>query len=318
MKNWQWLAIAAALALVGIGAFATGNIFILQLATRIVILAIAAAGVQLIVGYGNLITLGHATFVGLGVYVVAACSYFGSAFPELSWGPVQLGFLLAFAVVVGFVTGDLSLRMRGIHFLMITLAFGQMFHLAAVSATIFGGDDGMSINKRPWFPFVDLSSPLTRFTICSAVLLAVLYLVSRLIKSPFGLALRASATNEVRLASSGYDVHRIRLTAYVISAVMVSLAGYLLAIHSEFASPAAMHWSRSGDLVIMVVLGGRLVVGGPLLGATTIVLIEEVASRYTESWPIVLGVLLVALAALKSSGFQSFRMPKLWGAKVDA
>ena len=318
MKNWQWGALCALLLVVAAGPYATGNMFALQLATRVVILAIAAVGVQLIVGYGNLITLGHAVFVGLGVYVVGACSYFNTSAPLLANGLVELAILLGVAVVVGYVTGNLSLKLRGIHFLMITLAFGQMFYLAAVSASIFGGDDGMSIRTRPQLPLLDLGSPYQRFALCAVVLVASIYLVARIVKSPFGLTLRASASNEVRLGSSGYDVHRVRVAAYVISGLITSLAGYLLAIQSEFVSPTVMHWSRSGDLVIMVVIGGRLRIGGPVIGATALVLIEEIASRYTESWPVVLGLLLVGIAFARSVNLVSFKFPRLVGARTDA
>jgi branched-chain amino acid transport system permease protein len=308
VKPWQWGLLVLVLCSVAAAAAFGGEAFALQLATRIVILSIAAVGVQLIVGHGNLITLGHALFFGVGVYVAAACSYFGGAAPWLTLGPVQLVLLLCAGLLAG-VTGELSLRMRGIHFLMITLAFGQMFHLAAVSATIFGGDDGMTIRRRPWFPLIDLNSPYQRYALACLVLLACLYLSARLVLSSFGLALRASASNEPRLATSGYDVHRIRLVAYVISGLVVALAGYLHAVHSEFASPGVMHWTRSGDLVIMVILGGRLRGGGPVLGAAALVLIEEIASRYTVSWPIVLGVLLVAVASFKS--FDLLKLPAL-------
>lgn len=300
MKPWQWGLLVAVLLAVPAAAAFGGQAFALQLATRIVILSIAAVGVQLIVGHGNLITLGHAMFFGVGVYVVAGCSYFGSPTSWLSLGPVQLVLLLLCAGLVAGATGELSLRMRGIHFLMITLAFGQMFHLAAVSATVFGGDDGMTLRRRPWFPLINLDSPYQRYLLACLVLLACLYFTVRLVRSSFGLALRASASNEARLATSGYDVHRIRLVAYVVSGLVVALAGYLHAVHSEFASPGVMHWTRSGDLVIMVILGGRLRGGGPVLGAAGLVLIEEVASRYTVSWPIVLGVLLVAIVSFKS------------------
>jgi branched-chain amino acid transport system permease protein len=193
-----------------------------------------------------------------------------------------------------------------------------MFHLAAVSASIFGGDDGMALQTRPLLPFLNLGSPYQRFGLCAVVLVACIYFVARLVKSPFGLTLRASASNDVRLASSGYDVHRVRVAAYIISGLITALAGYLLAIQSEFVSPAVMHWSRSGDLVIMVVIGGRLRVGGPLIGATVLVLIEEIASRYTESSSVVLGLLLVGIAFVRSVNLVSFKFPRLIGARSDA
>lgn len=281
---------------------ATDNPFMLTVSTRILTLAIGAVGLQLLVGYGNLISLGHALFVGIGAYVVAACTHYASAVPWLGNGFVQLAILSVAASGIGYATGSISLKMRGIHFLMITLAFGQMFHLLAVSASVFGGDDGMTLYTRPSFPLIDLDAPVQRYAVIALTLLAAILIVARVVDSRFGLALRASATNEVRLLSSGYDVHRVRVVAYVIAGLIAAVAGYLSAVHGEFVSPAALHWTRSGDLVIMVVLGGKRVPGGPVLGAAFLVLVEEIASRYTESWPIVLGLLLVLLAKVAGDG----------------
>jgi len=292
----------AVLLAVPVASIATGNLFILSLCTRIVILSIAATGLQLLVGYGNLISLGHALFVGIGAYTLAICTFYAPGASWLANGFVQLAAVIASAGAISWATGYVSLRMRGIYFLMITLAFSQMFHLLAVSASTFGGDDGMTIYTRPWFPLVDLGSPYQRYGICTFVLVLTVLGIARLVNSRFGLALRASATNEVRLQSSGYDVYRVRLAAYVISGVVAAIAGYLSAMHAEFVSPSTMHWTRSGDLVIMIVLGGKLIPGGPVLGAMFLVLVEEVASRFTESWPIVLGVLLVIFGRFAGNG----------------
>ncbi len=291
-----------ALTAVPLAAALTGNMFILSLCTRIAILSIAAVGLQLVVGYGNMISLGHALFVGLGAYTVAICAHFAGDFAWLDNGLIQLPLVVLGAALVAWATGYVSLRMQGIYFLMITLAFSQMFHLLAVSLPTFGGDDGVTLYSRPWMPFIDLDSPYQRYALCAVVLVLAVLGMARLVRSRFGLALRASAYNEARLQSSGYDVHKIRLAAYVIAGVVAGLAGYLLALHTEFVSPSIMHWTRSGDLVIMIVLGGRLIPGGPVLGASFLVLVEEVASRYTESWPIVLGLLLVLFGRYASNG----------------
>jgi branched-chain amino acid transport system permease protein len=292
----------AVLVAVPVASVATGNLFILSLCTRIVILSIAATGLQLLVGYGNLISLGHALFVGIGAYALAICTFYAPGTPWLANGFLQLAAVIAAAAAIAWATGYVSLRMRGIYFLMITLAFSQMFHLLAVSASTFGGDDGMTLYTRPWFPLVDLGSPYQRYGICAVVLVLTVLGMARLVNSRFGLTLRASASNEVRLQSSGYDVHRVRLAAYVISGVVAAMAGYLSALHTEFVSPSTMHWTRSGDLVIMIVLGGKLIPGGPVLGAVFLVLVEEIASRFTESWPIVLGVLLVIFGRYAGNG----------------
>lgn len=302
-RNHLLLALfALVLAAVPVATAVTGNMFILSLCTRIAILAIAAVGLQLIVGYGNMISLGHALFVGLGAYTLAACTHFGADAPILENGLLQILLVVAVTAFVAWATGYMSLRMQGIYFLMITLAFSQMFHLLAVSVPTFGGDDGVTVYTRPWLPVVDLSSPYQRYAIAAIVLMTLVLCMARLVKSRFGLALQASAYNEIRLQSSGYDVHKVRLVAYVIAGVVAGLAGYLLALHTEFVSPSTMHWTRSGDLVIMIVLGGRLMPGGPVLGAAFLVLVEEVASRYTESWPIVLGILLVVFGRYASKG----------------
>jgi branched-chain amino acid transport system permease protein len=291
-----------ALIAVPVATAVTGNMFILSLCTRIAILAIAAVGLQLVVGYGNMISLGHALFVGLGAYTLAICTHFATDFGALDNGLLQVLLVIAATAVVAWVTGYVSLRMQGIYFLMITLAFSQMFHLLAVSVPTFGGDDGVTIYSRPWLPLINVDSPYQRYALCAVALVLAVLGMARLVRSRFGLALRASAYNEVRLQSSGYDVHKVRLVAYVIAGVVAGLAGYLLAVHTEFVSPSTMHWTRSGDLVIMIVLGGRLIPGGPVLGACFLVLVEEVASRYTESWPIVLGILLVLFGRYATQG----------------
>jgi branched-chain amino acid transport system permease protein len=235
---------------------ATGNMFILSLCTRIAIMAIAAVGLQTGGGLRQHDQPGPRAVRGSGGLHAGHLHALRARLRSAGNGLLQLPLVIVATAIVAWATGYVSLRMQGIYFLMITLAFSQMFHLLAVSVPTFGGDDGMTLYTRPWLPLIDLDSPYQRYALCAVPWFWPCWAWLGWCKSRFGLALRASAYNEPRLQSSGYDVHKVRLVAYVIAGVVAGLAGYLLALHTEFVSPSTMHWTRSGDLVIMIVLGG--------------------------------------------------------------
>ena len=300
----SFVGVALLLAAVPVIVALTDNTFYLSVATRALILAAAATSLNLIMGYGGLISLGHALFVGIGGYVVGVCSYhaFADGAMWMSSGFLQVVTVLVLSGVVGLLVGLMSLRTRGVYFLMITLAIGQMFYLAAVGAYAYGGDDGMTIFVKSDFAGFKLSGRDTVYWVSAAYLLASILVVARLSQSRFGLVLQAARTNEQRARSMGYDPVRVRLVAFVVSGVMAGFAGFLLANHTGFISPAMMHWTRSGDLIVMVIVGGLGSVFGPLIGTVVFLVLEEVFSGLTEYWAIPLGIFLVLVSRFASQG----------------
>jgi len=285
----------AILALVPVYALATGETFGVALFTRTIILAIGAVSLNLIMGYGGMVSFGHAAYLGIGGYAVGILAKEGIGSGFAQW-PVAVAASALYALVVG----ALSLRTRGVYFIMITLAFAQMIYYVAIGLDRYGGDDGLTIYKRSDFGgLINLNNKVVFYYLCFAILLASIFLISRLVNSRFGLALRGTRSNERRMRAIGFPTFRYKLVAFVISGALCGLAGALLANHTSFISPAIMHWTRSGDLIVMAVLGGMGSVIGPVIGAVTLLLLEEGLSRITEYWPIILGplILLVVLFA---------------------
>ncbi len=283
----------AILALLPVYASLSGDQFAMTLFTRIIIMAIAAVSLDLIMGYGGMVSFGHAAYLGIGAYAVGILwkEGFGSGFVQ--W-PAAIGVAALFALAVG----ALSLRTRGVYFIMITLAFAQMIYYAALGMDRYGGDDGMTIRQRSQFgSFTDLNNRTLFYYLCFALLLASIYLVSRLVNSRFGLVVQGARSNERRMRAIGFPVFRYRLACFTIAGAMCGLAGALLANHTNFVSPAMMFWTRSGDLMVFVVLGGLGTPFGPLIGTATYLLLEEALSRVTEYSGLFLGpgLLLVAL-----------------------
>ncbi|HZS64521.1 MAG TPA: branched-chain amino acid ABC transporter permease [Xanthobacteraceae bacterium] len=275
-----------------------GDVFLLTLFTRILILALAATSLNLIMGFGGMPSFGHAAFLGIGGYAVGILAAEGIVSGFVQW-PVAVGVSALFA----FVAGALALRTRGVHFIMITLAFGQMAYYVASSLAGYGGDDGLTIDRRSQFGGgLDLSNRAGFYYLCLALLLGGVYLVHRLVNSRFGWVLRGARSNERRMRSIGFPTYRYRLTCFVIAGAMCGLAGVLLANFSEFISPAAMYWTRSGDLIVMVVLGGMGSALGPVMGAVALLVLEEMLSGVTEHWQIILGPLLVAVVLYARGG----------------
>ena len=230
----------------------TGNYFLMSLFTRIVILAMAAVSLNLIMGYGGMVSFGHAAYLGIGGYAVGILAKEGITSGFVQW-PVALAMSALFALVVG----ALSLRTRGVYFIMITLAFAQMIYYVAIGLDRYGGDDGLTIYKRSQFGgLIDLSNRTAFYYLCLVLLLAAIYVTWRLVNSRFGLVIQGARSNDRRMRAIGFPTYRYRLVCFVIAGTMCGLAGALLANHTEFISPAMMHWTRSGDLIVMVVLGG--------------------------------------------------------------
>jgi len=286
------------LALLPVYAVATGQFFPLTLFTRIVILALAATSLNLILGYGGMVSFGHAAYMGLGGYVVGIM-----AKEDITSGFAQWPLALAVCALFALVVGALCLRTRGVYFIMITLAFAQMIYYVAVGLDRYGGDDGLTIYRRSQFAsLIDLSGKVQFYYLCLALLLAAIWFVSRLINSRFGMVIQGSRSNERRMRAIGFPILRYRLASFVIAGMMCGLAGALLANHTDFISPAVMHWTRSGDLIVMIVLGGMGSLFGPLIGAITLLTLEEGLSRVTEYWQIIVGPLLLFIVVYAHGG----------------
>jgi branched-chain amino acid transport system permease protein len=288
------------LALIPLYAALTGNTFVMTLFTRILILALAAVSLNLIMGYGGMVSFGHAAYLGLGGYAVGILAKEGIGSGFIQW-PAAIAVSALFALIVG----ALSLRTRGVYFIMITLAFAQMVYYVAIGLDRYGGDDGLTIYKRSRFGIVDLNNKTLFYYLCFALLLASIYLVARIVNSRFGLAIQGARSNERRMRAIGFPVLRYKLVCFVIAGALCGLAGALLANHTNFISPAMMFWTRSGDLMVMVVLGGLATPFGPLIGAVTYLLLEEALSRVTEYPGLFLGPALLLVAIYLHGGIAS-------------
>jgi branched-chain amino acid transport system permease protein len=286
------IAVIVILAAVPAYAALTGNTFALTLFTRIVILAIAALSLNLIMGFGGMVSFGHAAYLGIGGYAVGILAKEG-----VGSGFVQWPIAIAAAALYALIVGALSLRTRGVYFIMITLAFAQMIYYVAIGLDRYGGDDGLTIYHRSQFGgLIDLNDRVTFYYFCFGLLLAGIYLVWRIVNSRFGMVIQGARSNDRRMRAIGFPTFRYRLVCFVIAGAMCGLAGALLANHTNFISPAMMHWTRSGDLIVMVVLGGMQAMFGPLIGAVTFLVLEEGLSRLTDYSNLILGPLLLVVA----------------------
>src|SRR6516225_3954495 len=292
------IAAIATLAIVPAYAALTGNAFALTLFTRVVILALAALSLNLIMGFGGMVSFGHAAYLGIGGYAVGILAKEGIGSGFVQW-PIAVGTAALYALVVG----ALSLRTRGVYFIMITLAFAQMVYYVAIGLDRYGGDAGLTIYHRSGFGgLVDLTNRTVFYYLCFGLLLIAIYLVWRIVNSRFGMVIQGARSNERRMRAIGFPTFRYRLVCFVIAGAMCGLAGALLANHTDFISPAMMHWTRSGDLIVMVVLGGMQAMFGPLIGALTFLVLEEGLSRLTEYSNLILGPLLLVVAISINGG----------------
>jgi len=290
--------VIAVLALLPLYAQATGNAFVLTLFTRIIILALAASSLNLILGYGGMMSFGHAAYLGIGGYAIGIL-----ADADVTSGFVQWPVALGVSALVALAIGALSLRTRGVYFIMITLAFAQMIYYVASGLDAYGGDDGLTIYRRSSFGgLIDLTNKVQFYYLCLVLLLACLYGLWRLTNARFGLVIQGTRLNERRMRAIGFPTYRYKLVCFVIAGTLCGLAGALLANHTDFVSPAMMHWTRSGDLIVMVVLGGMGSLFGPLLGAVALLVLEEALSSVTEHWQIILGPLLLLVVLFARGG----------------
>lgn len=287
----------AALAFVPLVAHLADQPFYLDLFTRVMVFAIAALSLDLILGYGGLVSFGHAAYLGLGSYAVGILDHYG-----VTSGFLQFGTAIGVSALAALVIGAISLRTSGVSFVMITLAFAQMLYFLFISLNIYGGDDGMSIRSHSDFGPVDLANPTILYYFVLAILAFFFWAAARLVESRFGMVLRGAKSNARRMTAVGFPVYRYRLAAFVISAAMCGTAGALLANQLLFVSPAIMQWARSGEIIIMVILGGIGTLVGAVVGAACFVMLEHELSALTEHWLVILGPLLILVVLFAKRG----------------
>jgi branched-chain amino acid transport system permease protein len=275
-----------------------GGEHLLSLGSRVMIFAIAAVALDLLIGYGALISFGHAAFIGLGAYAVGILAAHG-----IGDALVSLPVALAVSALYAFLTGLVCLRTKGVYFIMITLAFGQMAFFTASSLAPYGGDDGLTIAARSTLAGLPLLKNERAFYYVVLLCLLATYLFCRvLVASRFGRVLRGAKENPVRMAAMGFDVYRFQLATYVIAGMIGGLSGFLLANASEFVSPAYMSWQRSGELIVMVLLGGLGSLNGAIIGTAAYLLTEEWLSGFTEHWKVIFGPVLVLVVLFARGG----------------
>jgi len=262
--------------------------FYLDLVRRIMIFAIAAASLNLILGYGGMVSFGHAAYLGIGGYAVGVLAHYGVYDGLLQWA-----LAIGTSALVALVIGAVSIRTSGVYFIMITLAFTQMLYYLGISIEEFGGDDGMRLAAKSRLPGIDLNDASAFYYLVLAALVLVLFFGHRLVNSRFGMVIRAAKSNETRTRAIGVSPYLYRLAAFVIAGAVCGLAGALLVNHTAYLTPEFMNWTRSGELMFMVILGGMGSVAGPVLGAFALLVLEDLLSGWTQHWQIILGPLLV-------------------------
>ncbi|OLP56371.1 hypothetical protein BJF92_15825 [Rhizobium rhizosphaerae] len=275
-----------------------GQDFWLDVLLRAMILGIAAASLNLLIGLSGLVSLGHAVFLGIGAYSVGIL-----ADMDITNGAIQLAVAVTLSGLYAFVTGLIALRTRGVHFIMITLAFAQIIYFIMVGLRQFGGDDGLTINFTSTFgDRIDLGQKPVLYYVVLGVLALVLLSFSRIIKSDFGLLLKAAKGSERRVMAIGFDPFRYRLAAYVAAGAVCGLAGFLDANFTSFVTPESMSWTNSAELIFIIIVGGLGTVSGPILGALIFLLLEEFLGGLTTYWHFWFGLFLIAVVVLAKGG----------------
>lgn len=305
--------ILVALALVPLVASMMGQAFYVTLFTRILIYALAALALNFVLGFGGLVSFGHALYMGLGAYVVGILSFHG-----VTSGWAHLGTAVVAGALFAALIGAVVVRTGGMTFIMITLAFAQMGYFLAVSLKQYGGDDGLTIDARSRMGFIDLSDNVVLYYAVFACLLATLWLFNRMLGARFGYVLRGIKSNERRMLALGFPTFRYKLSAYVISAVICTLAGFFLANFTKFASPSYMQWGVSGELIVIIVLGGMASLVGPILGAVVFLLLEEILQSFkpgllpaveevvNKHWQLVIGLFVIFVILYAKRGLYGF------------
>jgi len=305
-------AILAGLVLFPLWAWSAGEPFLITLATKAVILGLAGVGLNIALGLGGLVSLGHAVFFGIGGYAMGILASHAQLFDPILTEPFTLNgtksmpIIWVLAVVTSglaaLAIGMLSLRTSGIYFIMITLAFGQMFYYFAISWPAYGGEDGLSIYLRNSFPGMNTLDPIQFYAICATILFIVLLFNARLARSPFGLALGAARQSPLRVETVGLSPYRLRLVAFVISGMITGLAGALFADLNRFVSPTMFSWHLSGEIIVFILIGGTARLFGPVVGAIVFVTLEHMLGGVSDYWKIYLGVMLLLIVLFARGG----------------
>lgn len=300
--HWRWaLPLLALLVAFPFLAAMFGADFYITLASRILIFALAATSLNLILGFGGMVSFGHAAFIGLGAYTVAIAMQSGLSNAWIGW-PLAMLVSAAFALLIGAI----SLRTQGVYFIMITLAFAQMLYFLVVSLKNYGGDDGLQMAARSFVaPGMDLARERDFYYVTLALVAVSIWGVARLLNARFGHTLQAIRENETRMMAMGYATYRFKLVAFTVAGALAGLAGALMANLGGFVSPSLMQWSQSGMLMIMVILGGVGYLYGGLLGAAFFLILEEGLSHYTIYWQLGLGAVLLLVVLLAPNGLAS-------------
>jgi branched-chain amino acid transport system permease protein len=297
---------------VPIWAFFNDQPFTITLATRAVIFALAAVGLNICLGLGGLVSFGHAVFFGIGGYAMGILAHHAQTNTPLMEAPFLIEGTKSMPVIwlVAMITsafaalfiGMLSLRTAGVYFIMITLAFGQMLYFFSISWTSYGGEDGLSIYVRNEFPGINTLVPVNFFIICFVILCLVVALNAFIKKSPFGLALNSARQVPQRVLTVGLNPTHLKLVAFVISGVITGLAGALFADLNRFVSPTMFSWQTSGEIMIFIILGGVARLCGPIIGAVTFVMLEHFLGGISDFWHIYLGILLLVIVLFAPGG----------------
>jgi branched-chain amino acid transport system permease protein len=303
-----------AIALVAVPLIALGmdEPFIITLATKVAIFAMAGVGLNLVLGYGGLVSFGHAAFFGIGGYAAGILASHALNYepimesPFLIEGTTQMIIIWILALIVSALValaiGAITLRTSGVYFIMITLAFAQMIYYFAISWPAYGGEDGLSIYVRNGFPGLNTLDPISFFALCAVMLGISMVFSAVLIRSRFGLALQGARQNPQRMTAVGIAPFRIRLVAFVVSAMITALAGALYADLNRFVSPTMLSWHMSGEIMVFVILGGVGRLFGPLAGAALYIILEHLLGGVWEFWQLPLGVLLLIVVLFARGG----------------
>ena len=312
-KTWFATILLLVFALIPAYAMLTSQPYYLTLFSRIMIYALAALALNFVLGFGGLASFGHALYLGIGAYGVGILQ-----FHQITNGWLQLGAALTVGLLFATGVGSVVVRLSGMTFIMITLAFAQMGYFLAVTLKYYGGEDGRAIDVRSTMGLFDLSNNTVLYYTIFVCLIAALLLFSRLIDSRFGMVLRGCKSNERRMLALGFPAYRYKLVAYVISALVCVVAGFLLANLIKYSSPSYMQWTVSADLIIMVILGGMSTLFGPVVGATTFLLLEELLSTFkpglfpgvekliNEHWPALMGMFVIAVVLSSKQGVYGY------------
>jgi branched-chain amino acid transport system permease protein len=305
-------ALMALLLLIPLWAWASDEPFLITLTTRAVILAIAGVGLNIALGFGGLVSFGHALFFGLGGYAMGILAYHAQTYTSLTDWPLTIPGTRSMPVIwiiatltsalAALAVGALSLRTTGVYFIMITLAFSQMFYYFAISWPAYGGEDGLSIYVRNGFPGLNTMDPIQFFALCYGLLALILFFTARLARSNFGLMLGAARQNEARVAAIGQRPYRLYLIAFTLSGAITGLAGALFADLNRFVSPVMFSWQTSGEIMVFVILGGVGRVFGPVAGAALFILLEHSLGGLSDYWHIYLGAILLGTVLFARGG----------------